>query len=174
MTYHTEADSARSKAVFLKNKNKFFFSLFICKMKNVLHRALSAFVISVFYRYMIWQFSKLIDRIRAIPTHVHWLQTLRQTSQSDSTVKVCSGRNSQIKKQLCHFKIVGDFQLRSTVKSIIFCVRSLKGGVLARMLPLVAIHVIQHVKHHRRLWQLLCHWFCTIFHHFRWNLKDVV
>ena len=33
-------------------------------------------------------------------------------------LKVCSGRNSQIKKQLWDFKIVGDLLLRSTVKSI--------------------------------------------------------
>ena len=32
--------------------------------------------------------------------------------------KVCSGRNSHIKRQLWDFKIVGDFLLRSTVKSI--------------------------------------------------------
>ncbi len=36
----------------------------------------------------------------------------------NKSFKVCSGRNSQIKKQLCDFKIVGDLLLRSMVKSI--------------------------------------------------------
>ena len=46
------------------------------------------------------------------------------------TLKVCSGRNPQIKKQLCDFKIVGDLLLRSTVKSIKKFVSDLKTSAM--------------------------------------------
>ncbi len=50
--------------------------------------------------------------------HLYFLGKFEYNYSGLCNVKVCSGRNSQIKKQLWDFKIVGDLLLRSTVKSI--------------------------------------------------------